>query len=37
MNEPPASLRLEFDELFASRTGDAALDARIAKDGLEAD
>jgi hypothetical protein len=30
-----ASLRLEFDELFASRTGYAALDARIAKTALK--
>ncbi|MCB9924426.1 MAG: hypothetical protein H6822_19765 [Planctomycetaceae bacterium] len=29
--ERAASLGLEFDELFASRTGYAALDARIAK------
>lgn len=33
--ERAASLRLEFDELFASRTGYAALDARIAKTALK--
>jgi len=33
--ERAASLRREFDELFASRTGYAAVDARIAKTALK--
>lgn len=35
--ERAASLRLEFDELFATRTGYAALDDRIAKTALQKD
>lgn len=37
MSTANAVLRLEFDELFATRTGYAALDDRIVKTGAEKD